>query len=214
MKYLYESCGSRLLPKLIGSYELELFPWLQRLFQQPFRQIIDVGCAEGYYAIGFAVRFPNAQILAYDISPDAQEICRNMARKNGVSERVSTAGECTPQLLARMDLTDTLLMSDCEGYEKTLLDPAAAPSLARCTILVETHETVVPDVVDVIKQRFAATHTIEIVCEQRRNPDGYPMIADFTSEQRAYAVSEERSWPTKWPDPQRWMLLTPNRAPK
>src|SRR5690606_29129834 len=52
MKYLEQVAGSALLPKLIGSYESELHAALLDMTRRGHRLIIDVGCAEGYYAVG------------------------------------------------------------------------------------------------------------------------------------------------------------------
>ena len=48
--------GSALYPKLIGSYEKELCPTLARLLEKNYSEIIDTGCAEGYYAVGLALK--------------------------------------------------------------------------------------------------------------------------------------------------------------
>ena len=53
--------GSVLIPKLLGSYEQELQPLLQRLAAQNYSEIVDIGCAEGYYAIGLGGCFPRAK---------------------------------------------------------------------------------------------------------------------------------------------------------
>src|ERR1700683_867887 len=42
------------LPKLLGSYEAELYPVVDVILQRPYRLVIDVGCGEGYYLVGLA----------------------------------------------------------------------------------------------------------------------------------------------------------------
>jgi hypothetical protein len=41
-------------PFLLGTYESELHPWLERLIEIEFAQLVDVGAKFGYYAIGLA----------------------------------------------------------------------------------------------------------------------------------------------------------------
>src|SRR5689334_17519514 len=54
MRYLRSACCERILPKLLGSYEEELWPALRRLAALPIPAVVNVGCAEGYYAVGLA----------------------------------------------------------------------------------------------------------------------------------------------------------------
>ena len=52
MKYVtFKSAGSSLFPKLLGSYEIELLPVFAGLQKNKYDDILDIGCAEGYYAV-------------------------------------------------------------------------------------------------------------------------------------------------------------------
>ena len=53
-------------PRLLGGYEASLAPIINDIVEAKPDLIIDVGCAEGYYAIGMARRLPNATIWARD----------------------------------------------------------------------------------------------------------------------------------------------------
>ncbi len=53
-------------PYLLGIYERELKPWWEELLTEPFAQVIDVGAKFGYYAVGLALCWPDAQVVAYD----------------------------------------------------------------------------------------------------------------------------------------------------
>ena len=53
MKYVCQSTGA-LCPKLLGCYESELHPAIAKAISRQPKNIINVGCAEGYYAIGMA----------------------------------------------------------------------------------------------------------------------------------------------------------------
>src|SRR5438132_1427624 len=55
------------LPYLLGTYELELHSVLERLLERNWDRIIDIGAAEGYYAIGLSMRCPDAQCIAFEI---------------------------------------------------------------------------------------------------------------------------------------------------
>src|ERR1035441_10269867 len=49
MRYLQASVGSVLSPKLVGSYEAELHPFIERVTSGRYDIVVDIGCAEGYY---------------------------------------------------------------------------------------------------------------------------------------------------------------------
>src|ERR1700686_4848787 len=40
--------------KILGCYEQELWPHLEGARRGAYRRVINVGCAEGYYAVGLA----------------------------------------------------------------------------------------------------------------------------------------------------------------
>jgi methylase of polypeptide subunit release factors len=88
------SLGSALLPKLPGSYESEVHAALEMLLKQDYSTIVDIGCAEGYYAVGLALRLPNARICALDTDSRARDSCAEMARLNCVDGRIQIGSFC------------------------------------------------------------------------------------------------------------------------
>ena len=43
------SIGSALYPKLLGCYEAEIQDWIEAICNTDYSEIVDVGCAEGFY---------------------------------------------------------------------------------------------------------------------------------------------------------------------
>jgi len=79
------SVGSTLLPKLLGSYEQELHGVVEQLDHAKYTAIVDIGCAEGYYAVGLAKRIESIPVFAYDTDPTSRQLCLDMASRNDVS---------------------------------------------------------------------------------------------------------------------------------
>ncbi len=175
MHYVGASVGSWLYPKLLGTYELELHPIIDSIIKDEFETIIDVGAAEGYYAVGFAVRKPNVRVIAFETTPDGQQLIARMAAANNVTDRLTIYGECDPAGLAAQmpERGQCLVLMDVEGAENELLDPVRVPGLAHVTILVEIHDHLRAGTGDALKARFAATHAI------REVPAGGRTAADF-----------------------------------
>ena len=198
MRYVPEAVGSSLLPKLLGSYEAELHQQLAVIISSGYRRIIDVGCAEGYYAVGLAMKIPQARVYAYDINPRARRLCEELARANDVSERVVVDGECNGEQLAKSLDDRCLVICDCEGYELELLDPGLVPGLCVSDLLVELHDFIDRTISPTIISRFAETHDISLISSLDREPSTYTALESFNNWDRRVAVAEFREEQMQW----------------
>ena len=204
MKYIPEATGSAFTPKLVGSYEAELFPVIAYARQSKYDAIIDVGCAEGYYAVGLALAFPGTPVFAYDIDPHAQQLCRDLAVLNGVQGRVTILGACGPgDLIARRGQR-LLLISDCEGYEGELFNCAAAGALANSDVVIELHEPNAPGLTEKITAAFRETHRQELFPVLPRRVRDFPASRKIPFIYRRFAIDELR-----YKDDQNWLWLRP-----
>ncbi len=190
-------------PRLLGFYESELIPYIEKLIQLRFSRVINVGCAEGYYAVGFALRLPDALIDAYDISPHAQRRCAMLASLNGVEERVAIHGEFRCETLDRHEGEDFLLIIDIEGAEDEMLEPSRSRGFRTAHIVVECHENLLPGVCDRIAARFADTHTIARVSPRLACPTLPSWFDELDNLDQVLALWEWRTGPTPW------LVMTP-----
>ena len=150
-------------PKLLGTYESEIHEVLERLILRDPHQVINVGCAEGYYAAGLAMRLPYATVEAFDADPKARKATEKNAILNDLGDRVRTHGILLrDQLEKLLSGRKTLLVVDCEGGEVELLDPRRSASLCYADILVELHPGIDPMIPSIMTGRFCTTHAIEV----------------------------------------------------
>jgi hypothetical protein len=199
MEYITESAGSSYIPKLVGSYECELKEALTRILATRYDTVIDVGSAEGYYAVGLAMHLPgDPRVYAYDVSPGAQNLCKELAQKNGVDGKVFVHGFCDAANLQETLKGKSLVICDCEGYEGELLDPEIAPNLAAADVLVELHDHINPSITPNLIKRFSPSHNIVFIATKDRDPSDYPAINFLSPEQQQIAVSEFRNCPQQW----------------
>lgn len=84
LRYINRAVGSAFIPKLLGIYERELNGCIERACAANFPLIVDVGAAEGYYAIGLARRNPTARVIAFEMEEHGREALREMAKLNGI----------------------------------------------------------------------------------------------------------------------------------
>jgi hypothetical protein len=153
-----EGCS---VPKLLGCYEFHLHESLKALVSSDIEEIYDIGCAEGYYAVGFARLFPKTRILAFDINDNARKTCEALAQANGVAAQVEVGRECDWQTLSFAQGKTRLVFCDIEGAERQLLDPSKATGLAHAHIIVECHDCFDAGIADELTRRFTATHHIK-----------------------------------------------------
>ncbi|MDG2140281.1 MAG: hypothetical protein P8K27_02175 [Gammaproteobacteria bacterium] len=200
MEFLESSAEGCHVPKLIGTYEQPLHSYIDMVTRASYAKVINVGCAEGYYAVGFALKMPNTEILAYDINAKAQQACIKLAKKNDVTERVSVFGELAHQNLTETLLNGSLIFCDIEGAEIDLLDPRKATALQSTDIIVESHECLVPGITETLKSRFAQTHNIiEVKDDGMRKLENPPeWFLKFSHLDQLLATWEWRSGPTPW----------------
>lgn len=193
--------GSR-SARLLGCYEASLAPVMEDIVASAPALIMDIGCAEGYYAVGLARRLPNTAIMARDASAAARDLCQALALRNGVADRVQVGGLVTHADFDIARTTDTVVICDIEGAEADLLDPAAAPGLRHARILVECHDCMTPSISAALTARFAASHHVrqyDRVLDASALPPWTDQLSDLD---RLLALWEWRSGPTPW----LWML--------
>ncbi|MET0295047.1 MAG: hypothetical protein ABW042_08520 [Phenylobacterium sp.] len=203
MLYTDRQTEGALLCRLFGSYESELHPHLARFAAEGLDCVIDIGCAEGYYAVGLARLMPQAVVHAHDIDEKARVECALLAERNGVADRVKIGGLFAPAEFEGFADRRCLVICDTEGAEDDLLDPAVSPALAGMRLIVETHEMFRPGVIGRLTERFAATHHIVRV---DHGPKTTPLPAwakSLTHLDHLLAYWEWRSGPTPW------LVMTP-----
>ncbi len=161
MKYPLESLRNRhSIPILFGSYECELHPAVESAISKKFSTIVDIGCAEGYYAVGLALR-TGAPVIAFDCDPGERRHCKEMARLNDVAGRVTVRGWCSGSTLKKISHGRCFIVCDCEGYEFDLFSDDVIRRLDHSDLLIEIHESEGKDA-KVLVERFAKTHLATI----------------------------------------------------
>ena len=200
MHYSNESVGSEWAPKLLGTYELELWAVVENgsVKERP-RQLIDIGAGEGYYAAGLAWRIPNAHIVAFEAQSFAHPLIHRILELNSASGRVEINGICTPEILnCHLRDSSAVIICNVEGAELAILDPSIVPGLLRSDILVELHEWHSAHLRETIRQRFANTHLIEPICTRQRTVEQIASGIEFFPAQAKACMDEFRPGPMTW----------------
>lgn len=204
MRYISSENDDVHIAKLLGTYERELNPYIEAVCASNFPLIVDIGAAEGYYAVGLALRNPKARVIAFEAESKTRSELMRKVMANDVSDRVEMRGQCEPQDLEQSlaNGPKTFVLCDVEGYEARLLDPFAVPSLQRASILVELHEFNHRGISDLIRKRFVVSHKIVQIWQQGRNIEEFPFSDFYTrclpKTYLQWAVGESRPSQMSW----------------
>ncbi len=199
MKFLPRASDGCYIPKLLGVYEQELHSaWSMLKSTRTYDVIIDIGAAEGYYAVGLALLFPNTQVYAHDTNTSAHELITQLAQQNGVSDRVHIGELFTHADFAKFEGKRVLLLCDIEGAEKELLNPALAPALRDIDVVVELHNVFDPTIEEVVCNRFVETHTVDVIRDQQTMAKLPPFTRNYDRLDQMLMCWEYRAGPTPW----------------
>lgn len=217
LRYGAESVGSVHIPKILGTYEVELHGLMEQLVDASPEVVLNIGAAEGYYSAGLASRLPGCRLVSWELSERGRALQQDILRMNRIdARRIDSRGFCSiPSLVQALSqhraAASILVLVDIEGGEALLLDPEVVPGLDRCTLLVELHEFAVPGVEALLRDRFAATHRIEHFPARPRRADDWPAVPglDISPGLRGTSVAlmdEGR------PPGMGWLYLEPRRG--
>jgi 23S rRNA U2552 (ribose-2'-O)-methylase RlmE/FtsJ len=181
-----------LVPKLVGSYESQLHQTIEKVIAKNYSDIIDIGCAEGYYAIGLAKRMENTTVHCFDINKSDIEICKEIAKLNKLSN-LTFNYECSKEILKTFKFkTKGLIFCDTEGFELELFTSDVIESLKLQDFIIEIHDIINPTISNTLYERFKKTHNIEIFDNRNIDYSGYNGLEELSEEERQFAFFEHR----------------------
>ena len=203
MNYVQTSACGPLLPKLLGCYEAELHGVIAEIVRRRYQTIVNIGCGEGYYAVGLARLLPQARVHAYEINLAGQRLCRELAGLNNVADRVIVHGLCDTAQLQKLAGQGVLVWCDCEGGEGQFLDPRNVPVVSRSDIVVELHQEFDATIADTLNHRFHTTHLIQHIAPGGRDWSQFGVLHNWKHLDQLLAMWEGRAGPTPWA----WMTV-------
>ncbi len=197
-------------PMLLGFYEQAVSAQLEK-FSADASVLIDIGAADGYFGVGALASGLFERSVCFEIDPVTRAAMVEVARLNGVEDRVTIYGAADETLLdklaaAGVDPADAVVLCDIEGGEFTLFDDALLAKLARSRFIIELHERMTHDGADRLARLTTdASRYFEIDYLEGggRDPGAVAALQHLPEDDRWLLCSEGRSIY------QRWMVLTP-----
>lgn len=194
---------SEISSQLLGIYEIEI---QNSIFENSIgkRYFVDIGAADGYFAIGVLVANLFESSIAYEIDPRGREIIKTNAALNGVSNKIQVRGEANSSWYdeySKEFLADCLILIDIEGFEFSLMNETSFMNLSSSIIIIEIHDFLVEDGekrLQQLLQESATTHSHNLITSGSRNLNVFPELANYSDDYRWLIASEGRSQVMKW----------------
>lgn len=200
------SLASSSYAKLLGSYESEIHPFINNVLQKKYGMVINIGCDDGYYALGFAKFMPGTPVKAYDINKAALMKAGDLSVENELQHQISFLGGFFNSDIEKLDEhLKTLFIVDCEGEEISIFTKLNVHKLINADLIIELHINLYPELEDYFRDIFTATHQIKIVNSLddhlKALQYSYPQINGLDYELRRFITQEREVF-------MQWMLLT------
>jgi predicted O-methyltransferase YrrM len=196
------------ITQMLGIYEEHILERLKVFSTQGATRFVDIGAADGYFAIGMAYSKIYSKVVAFEIESFGQNKIRENATINHCSNVVSVFGEADYSSLKNLLSADmkTAILVDIEGAEYQLLDEEMLSILSSCYLICELHPLQVDDGYQLQRkliERAAKKFNVELIKRESYSPNIFPELDDLSDEERLIAVGEGRGTNMQW------LVLTP-----
>lgn len=188
---------------LLGLYEQEVQASLQALSKH-YSTLIDIGGADGYYAVGSVANHLFERSICYEASPLGRETIKETAALNKALDRVDIRGIARKgfyQAIPQHILEKAVCLIDIEGGEFDILDPAAFKALSKSVLIIEIHDFMVVNgaqKLEKLKSDALATHTLTELTMGARDLSPFAELKPLPDTIRWLICSEGRSQLMHW----------------
>jgi len=195
----FKAYTSSILPKILGTYESEIYDHIDTFLKKKYAQVIDIGAAEGYYAVGIARNMNTTPIICYDVNPQALAFCKKMGELNQINN-LQVNGLFTTEHFEKYAYQNSLIICDVDGYEKDLFpNTQIVEKLKFSDLIIETHDYIDPSITQNLIKVFSPTHDCVVIPYKSNKVDELPkaLFEKATLEEKKIAVLE-RIVDNKW----------------
>ena len=199
--------GDDLPTKILGEYERHVQEKLKELSRSS-KILIDIGAADGFFAIGCLVSNLYEKVVCFEISDEGRELLVANAKANQVDERIVVKGEAAKESLRNIvaNLESAVILCDIEGAEFDLFSEELLKILNKCYIVIELHESAMikgQEMVAQLGNSASKYFDVDFIYPLDININKYKELNSFHDNYRLLAFSEGRGVSM------RWMVLSP-----
>lgn len=188
---------------ILGIYELEVLNELKDIPKR-FDTFIDLGAADGYYAIGVLVNDMFEKSYCYEITESGRDVILKNSILNDVGNRVIIRGIADKNFVndfSNEELQNSVLFVDIEGGEFDLFDSNIFHSFYNSIIFIESHDFFYNDG-DLKFNKLISdsehTHIPKIIKMGARDLSNFPELEKLDDTDRWMICSEGRAQLMRW----------------
>jgi hypothetical protein len=181
------------VPYLLGCVEKELHPALQTALGRSYDCVLNIGSAEGYYAVGIAW-LKKIPVHAFEPEYRERSYCRLLARANQVNHLVDVKPWFSLQEMKKFAPARSLVICDCEGYETTIFNAQSQGYTKNWDLIVELHGA---EAESELPRLFSQSHDTTLIPAELRRIQDYPKLQGIVRNPSG-AISENRPMPSYW----------------
>ena len=197
--------------KLLGMYELEVVNAIHALIQNKKNVLfVDIGAAEGYFAIGFQLSGFIKKTICFEQNSDSRNLIKMNSILNNVEKQIQIFSNVKKDLnffkiidyeKKKSDIDEVVFLCDIEGYEYELFFQSKIFDYIKGSFLVIEIHDACNDVTAGLKEHLSKEFEIEEIRTTFRDTSKIIELEDFSDDDRSIIVSEGRSRRGRW-----WLL--------
>jgi hypothetical protein len=199
--------------KALGLYEQEIQTLLFELQDSKKRKtLIDIGGADGYFAIGALVSKLFTKVIVFEISSKGRETLRDNAVINCIENNLTILKEASSESFqnlvdSNLNLADSVVLCDIEGAEYDLFNDEILKKLLNSHIIIEIHcwDESMKKKKEEFHERVLKLFDIRKIRTQGRDFSPLTETHDLSDQDRSLLVSEGRLRLGEW-----WHLTPKN----
>ena len=188
--------------KILGCYESQVIEKIVS-FSKPNSLFIDVGAADGFFAIGLVRSKFFERAECFEISAKGHEVIMDNAIRNDVSNEIKLHGEAAANeiLQFKQEGHNMVLLCDIEGGEFALFDEVTLKLLQGSQIVIELHPHKINDGKiqrKALIERAQRYYSVELLKRFPIPVGSFEELAEFNDNERMLAFSEGRGEAGEW----------------
>ena len=193
---------------LCGFYEIEVLETLRAVPAGRRRTFIDLGAADGFYAIGMVRSGFAERAICFEMSEQGRQVINHSAQANKVRDQIEIHGKAGANFLQetqRIDPSATTILIDVEGAEFDILTTKTLFDLRHCHIVMEVHNWIDDFEQKYIQLLHEAANYFELgtITAGARDPGQIKELDALSDDNRWLICSEGR------PNLMRWLTMQP-----
>ena len=186
--------------KVYGFYENKIQKILKDI-KKPI--LIDIGAADGYFAIGSLHSGLTEFCYAFEQSENGKKALLKTAEINKVSSKLSIKGKVNSNIFLSMlpkniDFSKVALLCDIEGDEYNLFTNKILNTFKKSCLIIEIHNNVDDKIQKQFFQRAEKYFKATIITDNEKEYLNLPELHSLNDIDRSLLACEGRSYIGKW----------------